>query len=176
MKNIIVAAFALVAYASATHAADLFVMPDGSMDSMPERGIQIYEPPATKGQASLSISTDTPARGTGSLKVECEPGVYVSISFPMSTAKDTGRARVYLRGDVADAEQVTIGVQSFTMDGGFKSVDFVPVMDAKARIGTEWQHITFDLRRHAAATHWQLSFILKGPGVLWIDHLEEVTN
>ncbi len=161
---------------SLAHASSLLILPDGSMDRMPERGIQIYEPPATKGQASVSISTDTPARGTGSLKVECDGDVYVSISFPLSTAQNAGRVRVYLRGDVADAEEITIGVQSFTMAGGFQSVSFFPVIDARTRIDTEWQHFTFDLNRHDAATHWQLSFILKGPGVLWIDHLEEVAD
>ncbi|HMO50830.1 MAG TPA: hypothetical protein PKE26_00725 [Kiritimatiellia bacterium] len=174
MNKIIIAASVLMAYASATHAANLFVMPDGSMDSMPTKGMQIYEPPATKGNAAIAISTDNPAHGTGALKVECESGIYVSISFPMNNAIKTGRASVYLRGAISNAETVTVGLQSFTMDGGFKSVDFVPVMDAKNRIGTDWQKFTFDLERDSRATHWQLSFILKGPGILWIDQLEEI--
>jgi hypothetical protein len=94
----------------------------------------------------------------------------------MSNARSTGRVRLYLRGELTDAEQVTIGVQSFTMAEGFKSVSLIPVIDAKARIGTDWQHIAMDVKRDEAATHWQLSFVLKGPGVLWIDHLEEVVE
>jgi hypothetical protein len=176
MKSILIAASIMAVCAASVRAENLFIMPDGSMDSMPQRGMQVYEPPATKYQASLDISTENPAHGTGALRVECEQGVYVSISFPMSTARNTGRARVYLRGDLVDAEEVTIGVQSFTMDGGFNSVSLIPVIDAKARIGAEWQHYTFDLKRDPDATHWQLSFILRGPGVLWIDHLEEVTD
>jgi hypothetical protein len=176
MKHYLIAVCLALAGSSTALAADLFILPDGSMDTLPEKGMQVYEPPATKGQAAISISTENPARGTGALKIACDSGVYASVSFPMSTARTTGRARVYLRGELTEADQITIGVQSFTMAGGFKSVSLVPVMDAKARIGTDWQHITFDLKRDEAATHWQLSFVLKGPGVLWIDHLEEVVE
>ncbi len=166
----------VLACSSATLAADLFVLPDGNMDSLPTKGMQVYEPPATKGQATVAVDTANPARGSGSLKIACDSGEYVSVSFPMSNTRTTGRARVYLRGELTNAEQITIGVQSFTMAEGFKSISLIPVLDAKARIGTDWQHLTVDLKRDAAATHWQLSFVLKGPGVLWIDHLEEVVE
>jgi hypothetical protein len=170
MKPSIIVTAVLTLTLGQIRAGGLLALPEGSMEELPSTGMVVFEPDDSKEKATVSISKEDPADGEGSLEIKAPEGAYVSVSFPMSHTAAEGRLRFSLRGEVQPSDEFFVGVQSFTMDGGFKSVAFKPLVFPK-QIGAGWRAFEFEVARDPAATHWQLTFAFKGPGRIAIDNL-----
>ncbi len=161
----------LLARTDACAADLLFKTDEPSLDVQPTRGMVVYHPPQAEVRATVRIVNERTAKGPGCLEIDCPAGGYVSVSFPLRDDQTKGTVRFFLRGEVAGARELFIGVQNFTMDGGFKTVSAVPLVFAK-NVDAKWTAIELPVARDPAATRWQLTFAVRGEGRLWIDQLE----
>lgn len=161
----------VLAFAGSAASADvLFKTAETSLDAMPGAGMAVYQPPQAAAKAVVKISTERPAKGAGCLEIACPAEGYVSVSFPLRDEQTRGVVRFQLRGEVDEARELFVGVQNFTMDGGFKTISAVPRVFAK-EVGGQWRSFELQIERDPAATRWQLTFAVRGPGRIWIDEL-----
>ena len=91
-------------------------------------------------------------------------------------SREAPRLRLFAyTGELADGADVKIGIQSYKMENGFKSVDFKPFFD-DSKITTNWEVHRQTIELTEEATHWQVSIAIKGPAKVWIDGLEVLSE
>lgn len=144
---------------------------DPSFDTMPTSGIAKFTSPAAEQALSLRISSENPHSGDGCLEISLPVEAYASVSFPLQNQSESESLQFSYRVEIGDESEVKIGIQSFTMDGGFKSVDFRPLI-APIQMGLEWRTFRGRIERAEGATHWQISVAINGPATVWLDQME----
>lgn len=144
---------------------------DPSFDTMPTTGLVIHKSPAAEDALEVKIASDNVHEGSGCLEIALPVKAYASVSFPLQQNSRVMDIQFAYRVEGEEDSVVTIGVQSFTMDGGFQSVDFRPLMSAE-QMGAQWQVFRGRIQRAEGATHWQISVSINGPATVWLDQLE----
>lgn len=151
------------------------VVSDPYFESFSRSDLAIWEPDSTKGQAYVGISPLQPFEGSSSLMIQAPAGAMVSVSIPLKNSRDAASISLAVRGEVASAKDAKLSLVSFTTEGGYQQVEFKPVMLA-SDFGAPWRERDFILKRAEAATHWQLTLTLEGPGVVWIDAIRDIVS
>lgn len=143
---------------------------DPSFDSMPEAGISVFTTSEAEGQLIMKIVDEDVYEGSACLEIALPVAAYASVSFPLKNASASMDLEFAYRVEAGDGAEVKIGIQSFTMDGGFESVDFRPLVPP-GQTGTEWKLFYGQIERAEAATHWQISVAINGPATVWLDEI-----
>lgn len=144
---------------------------DPTFDTMPTTGISVFTSPAAEGALALSIAPENVHAGSGCLEIALPAPAYASVSFPLQQGSTAMDIQFAYRVEAAEGSEVKIGIQSFTMENGFHSVDFKPLV-APDQIGADWKVFRGRAERAEGATHWQVSIAINGPATVWIDELE----
>jgi hypothetical protein len=144
---------------------------DPTFDTMPNTGIIIYTSPEAEGKLVVKTSEKNAHEGTACLEIALPVAAYGSVSFPLKNTSVAMELAFAYRVEAGDGAEVKFGIQSFTMEGGFKSVDFNPLM-ASDQMGPEWRVFRGRIERAEGATHWQISVAINGPATVWIDQIE----
>jgi len=144
---------------------------DPSFDTMPRTGMVVHTSPEAEDALEVKIASDNVREGNGCLEIALPVPAYASVSFPFQQSAQAMDLQFAYRVETSGEGEIKIGVQSFTMDGGFKSVDFKPLMSPE-QMGTDWKVFRGRIERAEGATHWQLSVAINGPATVWIDQLE----
>jgi len=161
----------LVASFAGLHAQNLLTLPDPSFETMPEAGMTIHTSPEAEEALTVQVVEDGAHEGMGCLEIALPANAYASVSFPLDKDFTTGAVAFAFRGELAEGAEVKIGVQSYTMAGGFQSVEFKPMLTV-GQITESWQVHRQAIERAEGATHWQISVAITGPATIWIDALE----
>ncbi len=170
-KALLLIAAAVTAIAATSHAEPGTSLDDPSFDTMPKAGISIHKSPEAEQALVVETVSDNPHEGSGCLKISLPVAAYASVSFPLRQESQAMDIEFAYRVEASPEAVVKIGVQSFTMAGGFRSVDFKPVV-APGQYGPEWKVFRGRIERAEGATHWQLSVAINGPATVWLDRLE----
>lgn len=144
---------------------------DPSFDTMPMTGIAIHKSPAAEDALEVKITSDNVHEGSGSLEIALPIKAYASVSFPLQQSSRLMDIQFAYRVEGGEDSEVKIGLQSFTMEGGFQSVDFRPLMSPE-QMGSDWRVFRGRIERAEGATHWQISVSINGPATVWLDQLE----
>jgi hypothetical protein len=144
---------------------------DPSFDTMPTTGMVVHKSPEAESALEVKITSDNVREGSGCLEIALPVPAYASVSFPLQQSAEAMDLKFAYRVETSGEGAIKIGVQSFTMAGGFKNVDFKPLMSPE-QMGPDWKIFRSRIERAAGATHWQLSISINGPATVWIDQLE----
>ncbi len=161
----------LAASLGGLHAQNLLSLPDPAFETMPEAGMAVHKSPEAEESLTVRVIDEGAHEGMGCLEIALPAKAYASVSFPLDKDFATGAVAFAFRGELAEGAEVKIGVQSYTMAGGFQSVDFKPMLTAE-QITESWQIHRQAIERAEGATHWQISVAITGPATIWIDALE----
>lgn len=145
---------------------------DGYFETYNKSDFSIWEPAETKGKAYVGLSALAPFEGTSSLMIQAPAGAMVSVSIPLNPGIDATTLAFAIKGEVAEAKDAKLSLVSFNSEGGFKQVEFKPLMLSQD-FRTEWREQSFDIHRAEGARQWQLNITIEGPGVVWIDALKD---
>lgn len=144
---------------------------DPSFDTMPTTGMVVHKSPEAEGALEVKIASENVREGNGCLEIALPLPAYASVSFPLQESSKAMDLKFAYRVETSGEGAVKIGVQSFTMADGFKSVDFKPLMSPE-QMGPDWKVFRGRIEMAEGATHWQVSVSINGPATVWIDQLE----
>lgn len=171
MKKTPLILVALVASISCAGAKNLLQIADPAFESLPVSGMAIYKSPEAQNALDIKVVREGALEGAACLQISLPVAAYASVSFPLDRSSETGAMEIAYKGELGSGSDVKIGLQSYTMDSGFNSVDFKPLFDGST-ITPEWRVHRQTIERAKEATHWQLSIGIKGPATIWIDGLK----
>jgi hypothetical protein len=144
---------------------------DPNFETLPTTGMAVHKSPEAMDALEVKIVSDNTHEGSGCLQIALPVPAYASVSFPLVQSSKAMDLQFAYRVETGSAGEVKVGVQSFTMADGFKSVDFRPLMSPE-QMGSEWRVFRGRIERSEGATHWQISVSINGPATVWIDQLE----
>jgi hypothetical protein len=168
LKTLLVAT--LAATVTAANARNILQMADPEFETLPTAGMVIYKSPGVGDALKIEIDPKNDLSGGNSLKISLPVAALASVSFPMDSSSANGSIRFGYRGELSAEADVKLAIQSYTMNGGFKSVDFKPLFPS-SQISSSWNILEQGIERAKDATHWQFSITIKGPATVWIDQL-----
>ncbi|NDG71691.1 MAG: hypothetical protein EBY32_10400 [Proteobacteria bacterium] len=144
-----------------TFAENLLQIADGGFETLPQSDMAIYKSPEAQDALKIRVVNEGAFEDNGCLEIDLPVAAYASVSFPLKRSAKVASLRFAYKGELADGADVKIGIQSYKMENGFKSVDLV-------------HRQTIELTEEA--THWQVSIAIKGPAKVWIDGLEVLSE
>lgn len=162
---------AVIAATMATlQAENLLQISDPGFETLPTSGMVVHKGPGVDDSLKISIDPVNDLSGGNSLKISLPVAAHASVSFSLNSSYSNGSIRFGYRGELAEGADVKFGIQSFTMNGGFKSLDF-RILLPSSHIGPQWNINEQPIQRAKGATHWQFAVSIKGPATIWIDEL-----
>ena len=156
-------------------ADNLLQIADGGFETLPQSDMAIYKSPEAQDALKVQVVNEGAFEENGCLEIDLPVAAYASISFPLKRSAKVASLRFAYKGELADGADVKIGIQSYKMENGFKSVDFKPFFD-DSKITMNWEVHRQTIELTEEATHWQVSIAIKGPAKVWIDGLEVLSE